>query len=197
MKKYTVRKGKREDLKEMPAAAIDTALWGGSFGISATAALCYDEEAIYVRLSAKEKEIRSENTDPIREPCEDSCLEFFFRPEADDPRYMNVEFNPNGLLFWGIGTGIPDLIRLMPLENDPFGFKSERSKDGWTITYQIPHAFVRRLFPSYTARSGKKFYGNFYKCGDLTPHPHYLAWSPVTEGKTFHRPEDFGELVFE
>ena len=46
-------------------------------------------------------------------------------------------------------------------------------------------------------RSGKKFYGNFYKCGDLTPHPHYLAWSPVTEGKTFHRPEDFGELVFE
>ena len=181
----------------MPSAAIDTALWGESYGIEARAQLCYDEDAIYVRLSAKEKEIRAENKDPLQEPCEDSCLEFFFRPEEDDPRYLNVEFNPNGLLFLGIGTGIPDLVRLMPLENDPFGRKITRNGNGWTITYQITHAFIRRLFPRYTAHSGKKIYGNFYKCGDKTVHPHYLAWSPVTEGKTFHRPAEFGELKFE
>lgn len=38
--------------------------------------------------------------------------------------------------------------------------------------------------------------GNFYKCGDATVQPHYLAWNPVTsETPAFHRPWEFGEIV--
>jgi hypothetical protein len=39
--------------------------------------------------------------------------------------------------------------------------------------------------------------GNFYKCGDLTAHPHFLSWNPIDTPKPdFHRPEFFGELIF-
>ena len=39
---------------------------------------------------------------------------------------------------------------------------------------------------------------NAYKCGDLTVHRHYLAWSPVRSKKPdFHRTEDFGRMTFE
>jgi hypothetical protein len=39
--------------------------------------------------------------------------------------------------------------------------------------------------------------GNCYKCGDLTEQEHYLSWNPVTsEHPCFHRPQDFGRLVF-
>ena len=109
---------------------------------------------------------------------------------------MNIEFNPNGLMFLGIGTGIADLVRLVPLESDVFAAKPERTEDGWRITYSIPHAFVRRLFPQYTAAPGIELRGNFYKCGDLTVRPHFLAWNPITEDRTFHRPSDFGKIVF-
>lgn len=197
MKTYLIRPGKPAELPDMPAAAVDTALFGEAYGISASAQLCYDDEALYVRLSAVEEAIRAENRSFPDEPCEDSCLEFFFRPLEEDPRYLNIEFNPNKLMFLGLGTGIPDLIRLVPLETEIFTPEVSYTEDGWEIRYAIPHAFVRRIFPAYRPGPGKVLYGNFYKCGDLTPHPHYLSWSPITEGHTFHRPGDFGKLIFE
>ncbi|MBR5570284.1 MAG: hypothetical protein IKW10_05250 [Oscillospiraceae bacterium] len=37
---------------------------------------------------------------------------------------------------------------------------------------------------------------NCYKCGDLTPKPHYLSWNPVTSpNPDFHRPQDFGLMT--
>ena len=182
---------------EMPAAEICVPLWGGSFGISADARMCYDERALYLRLSAVEKAIRAEHTEPWEAPCEDSCLEFFFCPLPGDARYFNVEFNPNGCLFLGMGSGIFDLVRLTPLQEDLFAFSAARDETGWSVSYEIPHAFVRQFFPQYAPAAGMKLRGNFYKCGDLTENPHFLAWNPVREeGGTFHQPADFGTLLF-
>lgn len=39
--------------------------------------------------------------------------------------------------------------------------------------------------------------GNFYKCGDNTPIPHFVSWSPIlTSSPDFHRPDFFGEIKF-
>ena len=36
-----------------------------------------------------------------------------------------------------------------------------------------------------------------HKCGDLTNHKHYLSWNMVqSEKPDFHRPEDFGRMMF-
>ena len=97
----------------------------------------------------------------------------------------------------GLGTGIPDLVRLWPLQEDVFRFESRRTQGGWEISYAIPHAFVSRFFPGYAPAAGAELRGNFYKCGDKTVQPHYLVWNPIPEEKhTFHSPVDFGRLIF-
>ena len=48
------------------------------------------------------------------------------------------------------------------------------------------------------AISGKKLRANFYKCGDRMPVKHYVTWNPIGWPQPdYHRPEYFGELVFE
>lgn len=184
------------DWSRIPAARIDTLLWSAPTDITAEARVCYDEDALYVCLAATEGAIRAENRDPLDQPCEDSCLEFFFSPEPGDSRYFNFEFNLNCCMFLGLGSHINDLVRLLPLEEDLFAPEAHRTETGWQITYRIPHEFVRRFFPAYAPAPGKQLRANFYKCGDLTEQEHYLSWNPVTsEEPCFHRPQDFGTLI--
>jgi hypothetical protein len=47
------------------------------------------------------------------------------------------------------------------------------------------------------AFDGLRARGNFYKCGDKLPVPHYLSWAPIaTPRPDFHRPEYFDTLMF-
>ena len=166
--------------------------------VVASAQICYDEEALYVRLSAKEKHIRAEYTGPLDMPCQDSCLEFFFCPMEGDNRYFNIEFNPNCCMYLGIGSCLKDLVRLLPAWENVLYPKAERFFDGWAVTYQVPVSFVRRFFPGFTLESGTIIRANFYKCGELTVQPHDLSWNELAQGEhSFHRPCDFGMLVCE
>ena len=79
MRTYTILP-KTGEWKDIPAAPIDTRLWTPEVNISATAQVCYDADALYLRLAAKEKDIRAEENGPLGMPCQDSCLEFFFSP---------------------------------------------------------------------------------------------------------------------
>ena len=62
----------------------------------------------------------------------------------------------------------------------------------WTVAMLIPYDLIgidRDNVPVSVR-------GNFYKCGDLTAHPHFLSWNPIgTPKPDFHRPEYFGELI--
>ncbi len=197
MKEYTILRN--ENCTEgfsAPEAAIDTVLWLPDAGIRANAQVTWNNEALYVRLRAIEKAVRAEHTGRYGMPCEDSCLEFFFRPLPEDSRYINLEFNPNASFYAGVGRCGRDLIRTLP---DPAVFRAStlRTEDGWEISYQIPFSFIRMFFPSFSPRTGDIMYGNFFKCGDLTEQAHYLSWNPVTsEQPDFHRPQDFGLLRF-
>ena len=199
MNTYTIMK-KPETLAwtNIPIANIDIHLQKETVNISATGQLCFDDEAIFVRHTAKEPNIRAEYTGVLDSPCEDSCLEFFFCPIYDDNRYFNIEYNPNCCLYLGIGSGTHNLVRLVPGSDIPFSPKSLKTKDGWEITYRIPFEFVRRFFPSFAPTSGTKIRGNFYKCGDLTIQKHFLCWNKIKSiPVSFHRPCDFGILEFE
>ncbi len=199
MKKYIiVKKADDFDWENIPTALIDIHLQKESVDISATAQVCYDEEALYIRLTAKEKNIRAEGKGPLDAPCEDSCLEFFFCPMMEDNRYFNIEYNPNCCIYLGFASGIHDLVRLIPENGIPFSPKVILTDDGWEITYHIPFEFIRGFFPDFAPASGKQMKGNFYKCGDLTDQEHYLCWNMITSDPvSFHRPCDFGILEFE
>lgn len=186
----------KPDWEQIPAVSIDSRHWTPPVDIAAKAQICYDEETLYLRLSAQEKNIRAEHTGSLGMPCEDSCLEFFFSPMEGDDRYFNIEFNPNGCLYLGMGSGLGDLTRLLPEGENPFDAQPRRTEKGWEITYRVPVSFVRRFFPEFSLTPGRQIRANFYKCGDLTEQEHYFSWNPMTSPTpAFHRPCDFGLLI--
>ena len=134
---------------------------------------------------------------------EDSCCEFFVQP-ADDGLYYNFECNCAGTLLLNCGkpgdrTPAPkavmeQVLRWSSLGREPFGERSG-GPFHWELALVIPvNAFFRH---SVESLDGKEMRGNFYKCGDLLPVPHFLSWNPIHLPKpNFHCPEFFGKLKF-
>ncbi len=177
---------------------IDDTAWTDSFGIEAHAQLCYDDQALYVHMWADERDVRATyfKDDPLANCYEDSCLEFFVAPVADDERYLNFEFNPNCALCNEIGEQKQGRIRLFA-GDDAFGASSTRTEGGWEIVYKVPFDYIRTLYPSFEPHAGMQMRGNFYKCGNLTANKHYLSWNHVdSDTPNFHVPESFGVLMF-
>ena len=201
MKKYEILKVCGEpDFSIIPIIDIDVRHRGVPTEIGANAQICYSDEALFVHLWTAEENIRAEENGPVGMPCYDSCLEFFFCPMENDPRYFNIEFNMNGCVFFGFGTGIPDLFRLLPEERtvkDVFNYKINKTDAGWEIFYSIPHSLIRQFFPEFKAYTGKQMRANCYKCADFSEPPHYLSWSKI-EGPnfSFHNPKFFGIMEF-
>lgn len=198
MKSYTIQKVQgKPDWSSVPVMPIDALLWTDSIDVSAQAQICWDEDALYLRMEAVEPHIRMKETDLLAEVCEDSCLEFFLQP-TDRPDYFNFEINPNGAIYLGYGRDLSSLIRLIvPKVQALLDIKVEFTAGGWELTYRIPFAFIRRFFPEFEAKAGTQMRANAYKCGDRTVKPHYLSWSPIGCPKpAFHCPEYFGQLIF-
>ena len=198
MKEYTIlRRPQVLDWDQIPALQIDELYKTESTDVKAEARLCYDEEALYVRLRAVEKDISAQYTGALDEVSEDSCLEFFFSPMEGDTRYFNIEINPNSAMYLGFGPDISGLCRLIQ-EEATIAPKAEYTEDGWQVNLTIPHSFVRRFFPEYSPSSGKSIRANCYKCRSLIKPAHYLCWCPVVPQRcAFHNPSKFGTMYFE
>ena len=198
MKSYVIsRINGAPDWKSLPSLSVSEILWLPDAGIRMTQAICHDDENIFVHQRAVEESIRAELFGTDCPVCEDSCMEFFFSPCPDDGRYFNIETNPNGCFFSGFGHGREDLKRLYPAAS-VFDIRTQRTPDGWEVFYRIPLSFIREFYPDYAFTSGMKIRANCYKCGDKAAIPHYLGWNHVScETPDFHRPEFFGEMIFE
>ena len=134
MKRYTIaRVSGKPDWSAIPALDIDEQLWRPPVDIAAKAQIAWDDARLYVRLQAREAHIRAVHTGSLGMPCEDSCLEFFFSPTPGDPRYFNVEFNPNGALYLGFGDG-QAATRLLPERNPAESIRIQRA-----ARHLLPH----------------------------------------------------------
>ena len=184
------------DWSTVPVMQIDKVLWTDDTGIRAQGQLCCDGSYLYVHLSASEKNIRAENTEPLSPVYEDSCLEFFFRI-GESENYFNFEINPNGCLCCQYGPSKADRVTLFREDAaDYFGIRSGRTSGGWEVWYRIPLDFIRLFLPG--ARFEGEWRANLYKCGNKTVHKHYLSWMPISlAAPNFHCPEYFGTIVFE
>ncbi len=201
MKEYKIAriKGIAPDWPNIHSLNIDSYILVPDPGISAKAQICYDNDALYVRLTAKEKNILKRYTGLLDPVANDSCLEFFFCPIWGDDRYFNFEFNPLGAMYIGFGHGMHDLVRQVPQNGKSlFGVVTFDVPDGWGISFRIPYSFIRMYFPAFAPKSGVKIRANCQKCGDETEQPHYISWNPITnKTPTFHWPKDYGCMIFE
>ena len=198
MREYTItRISGQPDWNVIPTLQVDVHNWLDPVDIATTAQICYDENGLYVHMRSREAHIRAEERAPLSMVCKDSCMEFFFRPDENDPRYFNFEMNPLGNAYIGFGYGRGQSSRLAPKQEEDMMQKICRTTDdGWEIFYTIPVSFLQIFFPGYELTAGKKIYANCFKCGDLTVREHYLSWNPGTSANPdFHRPCDFGVMT--
>ena len=135
---------------------------------------------------------------------QDSCCEFFFKPEGGDV-YYNVETNCSGTVLVGCGpvregreaapAEVLDAIeRWSSLGREPIA--EQTAPDTWSMALVIP---AGTAFRSHIATlDGASMTANFYKCGDKLQTPHFLSWNPIDLPKPdFHCPAYFGALEFE
>ena len=199
MKNYYLKRiTEKLDWEDIPVLEVDEIMWLGDAGIRMKQQLLYDSDAIYVHQTAFEKNIREEERDSLSQVCNDSCMEFFFDLGCDN-RYFNFEINPLGTIYLGFGKERKERIRIIDKNpKERFDIRAAHTEDGWEVFYKIPLSFIRMFYPDYQFESGKRFRANCYKCGDKTTTPHYLAWNRLNcENPDYHRPEDFGLMIFE
>lgn len=195
-KKYTAAHMPEPDWEKVPAVELTDAGWLKPADIRAKAQVCLCGEDLWVRMEAEESPIRATLTGKLDQVCDDSCLEFFFAPLEGDKRYFNFEFNPLGTMYLGFGAERATRVRQIVKKPEelfrPAPFHTEK---GWGLVFRIPAEFVALYFPGY-AFAGEAG-ANFYKCGDKTEIPHYLAWAPLSSSTPdYHRRQDFGKLHF-
>ena len=113
MKSYIIKKVEnRGELKNAEHVEINIPYFDTPDGITASAAVCRNEEELLVHLTTLEKNYRAVESGKLGSPCDDSCLEFFFSPVENDLRYFNIEFNSNGCMYLGFGEGLGKFVRI-------------------------------------------------------------------------------------
>ena len=179
----------------VPALTLKHAPWLEANSVSATAQLCHSADTLFLRMEAREAPVVATLTGLLDPVCCDSCLEFFLAPLPGDQRYLNFEVNPLGTLCLGFGAQRPTRVRQVVKNPGMFRIEPFFTPDGWGFTMEIPLHFLRLYFPEATLSGSAAC--NFYKCGDKTPSPHFLAWSPLSsDTPDFHRRQDSGTLNF-
>ena len=131
---------------------------------------------------------------------EDSCCEFFVT-DPYDGTYYNFELTCIGsLLSSKRKSRLDSVLRekedvARVIRHSSLAHEETEISDrifSWTVAMLSPYDLIgidRDNVPVSVR-------GNFYKCGDLTAHPHFLSWNPIgTPKPDFHRPEYFGELI--
>jgi len=186
------------DFSKVGTARVTTFPWNGSYHPITTAQVVALEKAFAVRMSTDETNPRTEVRNCNGPVHTDSCMEFFFMPDPDHSKeYINWEFNSAGILFLSIGK---DRYNRCMLEYEDyvhlFQVKSRVGQDGWEIGFQIPYAFLKKFYPFFRLHWNLNMKGNFYKCADLSDHPHYGCWSDIDLPQPdFHSPDFFGDLI--
>jgi len=133
----------------------------------------------------------------------DNCVEFFVA-FGEQKKYYNIEFNCTGICLIGFGERrlnrrlleeklIAKVKTHIKINTMPAN-SSTRYK--WEITAIIPIEIFEA--GNLTSFHNLKGFGNFFKCGDDLPQPHFYSWNAIdAKSPDFHLPEFFGTLLFD
>lgn len=194
-----------DTVMELQAARfdVDTVNWPEvcSYAPLCSGRIARTEGSLVVDFRVSGLDLRAENKEDNGSQWEDSCVEFFVQA-PDGSVYYNFEVNALGKVLACSGAGRANRVRRPAEEMEAIArFASVKKLDGvkeglqnWRVCIIIPFEFIG-IDPENLP---KNIRANFYKCGDLTAHPHFVSWNPIDiPNPDFHRPDFFGELCFE
>lgn len=170
--------------------------------------LLYDEENLNLLFTCFEKYIKATHVGHQSEVWMDNCVELFASPSPDlSEPYFNFEFNCLGYILLGVGkerigripVSVKELaeIKCETTYSEPLDLQDEVEK-AWHLEAAIPFELISRHCGAGVPSSGTVWRGNLNKCSESTKIVHHATWAKVgTKSPDFHRPDFFGELVFE
>ncbi|MBP5156204.1 MAG: hypothetical protein J6252_06465 [Clostridia bacterium] len=194
--KYVINRAKTADFSLANVADISEYRWEKGYAPKAEARLLYiSGRGFALQMKAYEndpKAVFCSYNDPVYK---DSCLEFFVSFNKNSKKYMNFEMNSRGAFLAAVRTDRKNKTPIHELAELP-EVKPVKGDGWWGVEAFFTLGFIKQTFGVSRFCRGDVIKGNFYKCGDETPQPHYGMWSPVcTETPDFHRPEYFGDLI--
>jgi hypothetical protein len=161
------------------------------------------DDHIFLKFYVTENSVRAMETGINGDVYKDSCVEFFI--SFDGNNYYNFEFSCIGTPHIAWGNGRYNRVKLPPevvatvkvkssLGNELFNIRTGTFT--WDLMSIIPATCF--IHDPELVFSGLSANGNFYKCGDLLPEPHFVTWNPVgTPHPDYHQPVYFGKTDFE
>ena len=190
---------------EAAPVAVDSVNWDAfPYAPVVSVRIAHTGKAILLLWRVSEQYLRAKAEIDNGPVWDDSCVEFFLRPDQCSPYYYNVECNCAGTLLIGRGTHNRDRVTaddevmataLRFPTVAPRVFDTREAYEEWMMGLYIP---VSALFADeIDSLDGRVMTGNFYKCGDALPKPHFLSWNPIDLPRPyFHCPEFFGLFRF-
>lgn len=169
----------------------------------------YESENVYVAFRVEDQYVKAVTDSRHGSVYKDSCVEFFFTPDpALENVYFNLEINCGGMMLFCYHDNNKNIEKYID-ETDcekieihhtlPEMITEEIEEPTvWTLSYKLPLDVVSKYCNITQPKPGVIWKANFYKCADMTSHPHWLTWSPVQHPTpNFHLPEYFGVLEFQ
>jgi len=173
------------------------------------ARLLYDKDNLYVFFRVEDRYVRAVAEKTNGKVWQDSCVEFFFTPDAElKDIYFNLETNCGGTILFCYNdkqnnvekyAEAADCQKVEVYHSLPKIIADEITEPVvWTLSYKLPFDVIAKYGKITKPQSGVIWRANFYKCADKTSHPHWLTWSFVDNSTpNFHLPQYFGTLEFE
>jgi len=182
-------------------------VWSGSATYGTRAKAVYSATGIYFLFDCEDRKLACTALKDFGDLYLEDVVEVFLWPDERQPLYFEYEISPlgaelpivvpncrgvfHGWLPWHY-TGPRQARRATEVRGGPK--LSGAAVSGWNAEFFLPFALLQGL-GNTPPTPGMSWRGNMYRIDyDQTPESHW-AWSPVT-GKTFHKPDEFGTLVF-
>ena len=185
-------------LNQQNKHAIDCLNWPAfPYKPSVFFSMAYTNDALLLKYFVQEKFAIATVTNTNGDVYKDSCVEVFL--SFDKKHYYNLEFNCKGVARVEYGRERKDRT-FLPVDvvqqiKTVVSSTRQGAETAWELTVVIP--FTVFIYDAIDSLSGKTIRGNFYKCGDELPLPHFLSWSPIQSHEPdFHLPQFFGKIMF-
>ncbi len=189
-------------LDQLSKELIDIAAWPEyNYKPQVSFSIGHGGDCIFLKFYVTEDVVKASYYKPDDPVYKDSCVEFFISIDGEE-QYYNLEFNTIGTCKLNFGKNrnerqrIPEklikMIRFLATIQNNTVSNSKGIK--WELVLMIPiEVFSKHKIKSF---SGIKCSGNFYKCGDDLPVPHFLCWNNIQSAEPdFHLQKYFGEII--
>ena len=173
-------------------------------GLNTHARALWDDEALYIGLSARDTDIWATITERDGNLWDEEVLEVYLDPGGDGRNYLEIQVNPLGTLFDALfpeptNRDLPvaraQTVEGMEVGHYVNGTVEDRSRrdNRWSIELRIPWSSL----PDFEGPpgDGTVISANFYQYDRPSDGSTLTsAWTPV-HGGSFHQPDKFGQIM--